>query len=219
MFNSLRKRPWMKNREIRVVEEILENLSPEKCLEWGAGYSTIYFPKFLKEDAKWITVEHDEKWSRKIRKICHNPKVEIFHVAADRFPWTDDHNDGSYEDLSGYIQFPSNYGDFDFVLIDGRARKACIIKAYNLLKEEGVVILHDANREHYHKPFGLYKHQVLFTDYRALLMKVMVNRFGGGVWIGSKGNELESLLNMDKHKESWRIYSELPNKLLPRRLT
>ena len=204
----------MKIREIQIVDEILRNLQPEKSLEWGAGYSTIYFPKFLKKNAKWFSVEHDGNWMKKIAKMNRNANVEIFHVQPDRFPWTDDHRDGSSCDLKGYIEFPSRFGRFDFILIDGRARKGCIAKACDLLKDGGVVILHDANREYYHEAFGSYEHQVLFADYRALLMKVMKNSFGGGVWIGGKGVSPENLLNMDKHRKSWKIYSQLPHYLL-----
>ena len=40
-------KPHMKNREILILEELLRNLKSKNCLEWGSGYSTIYFPKFL----------------------------------------------------------------------------------------------------------------------------------------------------------------------------
>jgi len=42
-------KPWMKYREIEIIEEILKNLQPQRVLEWGAGYSTLYFPKILTE--------------------------------------------------------------------------------------------------------------------------------------------------------------------------
>jgi predicted O-methyltransferase YrrM len=52
-------RPWMKFMEIEVIEELLTRSRPQKCLEWGAGYGTIYFPEFLSGGATWLAVEHD----------------------------------------------------------------------------------------------------------------------------------------------------------------
>lgn len=42
-----KKKPYMRYREIEVVEEILYNLQPTSCLEWGAGSSTLFFPPKL----------------------------------------------------------------------------------------------------------------------------------------------------------------------------
>ena len=62
-------KPWMKYREIEIIEEIIKNLKPKKCLEWGAGYSTLYFPRLLDSDAKWISIEHEKEWFEKNQKF------------------------------------------------------------------------------------------------------------------------------------------------------
>ena len=182
-FNKTIAKPWMKYREIEIIEEILKNLQPQKVLEWGAGYSTLYFPKILTENAMWISVEHDKEWAAKIKNANRNRRVEIFQVQPNHFPWTDEFGDGAYSDLTNYVEFPSKFGKFDFILIDGRARKNCVVKAHELAKDEGVVVLHDATREYYHEPFKLYKYQVLFADYR---------QDGSGLWVGSKGINIRS---------------------------
>jgi len=188
-------KPLMRYREIEIVEEILKNLQPKKCLELGAGYSTLSFPEFLGESAKWISIEHERHWFKKIKDMNRRSNVEIFHIPPNRFPWTDEHKDGDYSDLKDYVEFPSKFGEFDFILVDGRARNDCLIKAYELIKSDGVVVLHDANREYYHEPFKLYKHQILLKDYR---------KDPGGLWIGSKGREIMDVLDVDKHLKYWR---------------
>ena len=191
----------MRPKEIIIIEDILKNKKPKACLEWGAGYSTLYFPKHL-EDARWTVIEHDELWFNKIKQLIgQNSKTSIYYIPPNQQPWTDPYNNGSFSDLRDYITFPEKMNEkFDFILIDGRARKLCLISALKLLKNGGVVILHDANRRYYHEPFKLYKHQVLFTDFR---------HNSGGIWIGSNMLDLHNLLDVDKHKLSWRVLERI----------
>ena len=139
----------MKYREIQIIREILIRLNPRKCLEWGAGYSTLIFPNYLRGNYKWIAIEHDKQWYNIVKSINRNPRVNIFWIPLDNYPWSDPYKDGSYEDLKEYINFPAKFGKFDFILIDGRSRLYCLIKASQIVKENGVVILYDANRVHY----------------------------------------------------------------------
>lgn len=189
-------KPWMKWREIVIIEEILDNLKPQKCLEWGAGYSTLYFPKLLDNNAKWVSIEHEKEWFERIKNLNKNDNVELYLVEPNRYPWSDIYGDGDYLDLKNYVEFPSRFGKFDFILIDGRARKYCLEKAYELLKNSGVVVLHDANRVYYHEPFRLFKHSLLLTDYR---------KDAGGIWIGSKGLKIEKIVDINKHVSVWKI--------------
>ena len=190
-------KPWMRYREIEIIEEILRNLKPRKCLEWGAGYSTIRFPKILNNNAEWICIEHEHEWFLKIQDK-KNSNTALFYIPANKFPWTDEFEDGCYSDLKDYIEFPRRFGKFDFILVDGRARTDCLVESYELVKDSGVVVLHDANRKHYHQHFQLYRYQVLFKDYR---------QDEGGLWIGSKGVEIGRILDVDKHKNIWKNVS------------
>lgn len=190
-------RPWMKEREIEVIVEILKRLRPERCLEWGSGYSTLYFPRFLGNSSQWISIEHDRQWATTIKGMNRNHRAEIFHVPPDHFPWTDKNGDGAYSDLIRYIEFPSDMGSFGFILVDGRGRKDCLVKACSLLNDRGVVVLHDANRMIYRNAYSLYKHQVVFQDYRNII---------GGLWIGSNGTEMREVLDVGVQKELWSLY-------------
>lgn len=104
------RKPWMRYREMEIVEEVLRNLRPRKCLEWGAGYSTMRFPKVLQSGAKWIAVEHDYQWFNQVSDGV-GTNVEVFYVPPNNFPWTDQWQDGSYSDLHDYIEFPEGSGD------------------------------------------------------------------------------------------------------------
>ena len=37
----------MKNRETILIEELLINMQPKNCLEWGSGYSTFNFSRLI----------------------------------------------------------------------------------------------------------------------------------------------------------------------------
>ena len=195
-----KERPLMRCREIEIIEELLKNLQPKNCLEWGAGYSTTFFPRFLDKNAKWSSIEHDKRWYTKIEKMNKNHNSKVFYIPPNRSPRREQYGDGSFTDFKDYIEFPKKFGRFDFILVDGRARKHCLIKAHNLIKNKGIVVLHDANRKQYHGPFNLYKHQILFKDYR---------KEGGGLWLGSKNLRIEQVLDVERHLEVWRQITKI----------
>ncbi len=218
-------KPYMTDAEILIIEDLLQTLQPVRCLEWGAGYSTIWFSKLLPRGAEWISVEHDRKWCQTMsallqaaplsqRQIPHgwetlylraqlssaglgviDPVIRIFgsrpyadlpirlfHIPPNHSTPSDVYEDGTYADFEDYIEFPERFGQFDFILVDGRARADCLVKAYQLVKDEGAVVLHDAARRYYHKPFSLYPHQVLLAGN----LVDDPNAPAGGLWIGSK---------------------------------
>lgn len=70
----------MKYKEIIIIKEILKNKKPQMCLEYGAGYSTLYFSRYLEENAKWIAIEHNKNWFKKIKQLIHQrSNVSIYY--------------------------------------------------------------------------------------------------------------------------------------------
>ena len=207
-FGKIRKKlnknagiPWMKHKEIDVLEETIRNLEPKKCLEWGAGFSTVTFPGWLNGDYSWLSLEHNKDWAERMHILNTNNRVVIEYVAADSEPpYEDEFQDGSYNDFKTYIENPQEPGSYDFILVDGRARKYCVRRSYELLSDKGVVVLHDANRKHYYDYFHLFPHQYLFTDYLEMER---------GLWIASKERPIESLINIPKFERNWRIHYKL----------
>ena len=128
-----------------------------------------------------------------------NPDTRIFNIEPNHFPWTDPDRDGAYSDLKDYIEFPEKFKSFDFILVDGRARKACMKKALDFVSGKAVVVLHDANREYYHDAFRYYKDQVFFKNYRD----------SHGLWVGSNGCDLHEVFNVDRHIRLWQVYNKI----------
>lgn len=199
--------PWMRYREIDFITNLIKNIKPDSCLEWGAGLSTTFFTKYIPEHSKWLSVEHDEEWSKAVDSKINAPNISIVLKTANYEPedgiytsgtYTQD-NDGTYRDFKNYIEFPEEQSPFDFILIDGRAREQCLIKAKDYLSEEGIVLLHDANRTYYHNAFKHYKFGEAFLDHR---------NDAGGIWIGKNGQRpLSDYIDVDTYSKLWKLYS------------
>lgn len=226
----------MRDREIRIVEDVLRRLRPRHCLEWGAGHSTLYFTRHLSRGASWLSVEHDAEWFRAVRRqlgrrpcfsrqgpserydfhlrdrwqhvarpvieplsraadlVLGGSNVNLVHVPPNQFPWSDADGDGTYEDLIDYVEYPGRSAPFGFILVDGRARRACLLKAHSLLTDDGVVVLHDAGRRYYHDSFAPYESQILLRDDREDEI---------GLWIGRKHSTSEWSATLSAIRAMW----------------
>lgn len=193
-------KPLMKYREIIIIEELLANLQPKRCLEWGSGYSTLYFHRLLESDAHWLAIEHCEDWATKINTMTQNPRVEAVFVPPNAYPWTDEHDDGAYFDLADYVEYPKKDAPYDFILVDGRARNDCLARAYDWITDDGVVVLHDSKRPYYHESLKPFTNQVFFTHKAS---------FDKGLWIGSKRVPIEVHLNIARHQRVWHLHNLL----------
>jgi predicted O-methyltransferase YrrM len=119
----------MADKEIFIIDTILDQSKPKVCLEWGSGNSTRYFPKHHKDIVSWTAVEHNGHYVEFLAgKTADNVNV----VWADK-EW--------------YIDCVKLNGrKYDFILIDGEEREGCIRVALDIIKPGGIILLHDAGR-------------------------------------------------------------------------
>ena len=162
---ELKDYPEMWLDEIKYIEETLIKLSQKNnklnILEWGSGFSSIYFSKFLKQKGiqfKWVAVEHFVHWHEKVidmieeNKLSNNIECVLKNATLET-----DKNIQETLPLNDYINYPSELDTkFDLIIVDGRKRSECLKVASNILTTDGVVILHDAEREWYHDGFKYY---------------------------------------------------------------
>ena len=134
-----------------------------------------------------------------------NPNVEIILKKHNHYPYSDEHGDGSYEDFKDYIEAPDNGNKYDFIIIDGRARNDCLLKAMKIINEGGIILLHDANRKRYYKYLDKFKYQAIFLDYR---------HSAGGIWVGSDSRDLSEIINVRKHQKRWSLVRNKAAKIL-----
>lgn len=208
--------PLMKSKELDLITEILTKLQPKHCLEWGSGFSTLLFPKITPNLVSWLALEHNKEWFDFVQKSITDSRVELVFKAADNLNFGmeerefDKIKDGLYEDFKSYIEYPRSVGrKFDFIFIDGRARQECLKIAYDLLTDDGIVVIHDANRKHYTQSAPPFEDSLLFTDYDK-------DRNVGGIWIGAKHCKVSKYLDFQRHQELWRGHDLLYKYLFKR---
>ncbi|MFZ9981513.1 MAG: class I SAM-dependent methyltransferase [Cyclobacteriaceae bacterium] len=201
--------PWMKMRELDIIREVLFKIQPGRCLEWGSGYSTIYFPLIQKSITEWHAIEHHPGWAEIVKNKSKDERIRLHPIPPDDaayFQFKGKYGpklEGSYDDFKSYIEFPvSTGGNFDFIFIDGRARKDCLKLAFELVSENGVVIVHDANRDNYFSDLPPFRSFVRFTDFRH-------HRKEGGIWVGRKSNPVHEILDVGTHERLWKKHNLL----------
>ncbi len=168
---SWRRLPQQTFREIAlyqvVLEEIVKRLSrPPRIFEWGAGSSTVYYSKWLRNKGivfEWHAIDNSPLWYSHVQKNVRLAGVASsvrLHLAEFNPFWEDPGWDGTVPTWVGaplctpaireYIACPLILGGrFDVILVDGRFRKRCLLVAREALQPEGAILLHDASRRHY----------------------------------------------------------------------
>jgi predicted O-methyltransferase YrrM len=134
-----------------------------RVFEWGSGGSTLFFARRAQEV---IAVEHDQDWTASVQEACrsrgHQHVTVQFIPPDDRPPAvTFDPGDAAqyyssarlYSGLSfqRYAEHILNFPDahFDAVVVDGRARPACLRLALPKVKPGGLLVLDNSDRAHY----------------------------------------------------------------------
>lgn len=137
-------KPMMADAEIAIIDALIEKYKPEVCLEWGSGNSTLWFSKH-KSIKNWLSIEHNGHYVEHMTGRIP-PNVQVIWV-ADNY-W--------------YVDAVKLQGRrYDFILIDGEQREACLNIAHDIIKPGGIILLHDSGREEYQEFIRLYKGQKL----------------------------------------------------------
>ena len=169
---------WMDPVEFSQLRAILETLSPRVCLEWGSGGSTQTLLRACPFIEEYVSVEHNRAWHDKVKAEVTDPRLRLFHVAADQplelakpsqkqlEAW-DLRAEQEPAVMASYVGLPRTLGrTFDFVLVDGRARNFCVREGYELLRSGGVLVVHDAQREDYASTLAEFPRSIFLTPWR-----------------------------------------------------
>lgn len=151
------RRPWLPYGAICVL---WRELAPgDRVFEWGSGGSTIWFATL---GARVHSVEHDRGWADAVRAHLREAGLAENVEIRTREPEATRDGGGRYasarEEYSGlsfrgYVEaiqeFPD--GHFDLVVVDGRARPACLESAPPKLASGGLLLLDDSDRDRYRR--------------------------------------------------------------------
>jgi hypothetical protein len=122
--------PWMTYPFLEFLEPRIQK--PMVIFEYGSGNSTLWWAKHV---AWVISCEHDLQWYSTLKPKLPN-NVELHHIHLVRG--------------ETYCQKIAEYDNkFDMIVIDGRDRVNCAINSMQALKEEGVIIWDNSDRDIY----------------------------------------------------------------------
>jgi hypothetical protein len=143
--------------EVAMIERYLNR--DMVMLEWGAGGSTLHFPRYV--DSYHSIEHHKSHWHNVVTDPRLPDNVTTHYVEVPNEPAWKHGRRGIYAEYRPYVDAIDLVGidQYDAILVDGRARTACAFKAYRYLKPDGYLFFHDyyLNRPWYHDIETQYK--------------------------------------------------------------
>lgn len=153
--------PWITPDATHILSKVLDKNFTG--LEYGSGRSTIFLSERV---GKLFSVEHHEEWYNHVRTLLKSKgitnsdlklirpekEVPLFHSSSERQAFITKEEYPNKDSLfSSYVNYIDEFDNdfFDFVLIDGRARESCSLKAIDKLKPGGLMILDNSERVRY----------------------------------------------------------------------
>lgn len=112
--------PWYTFPAIEYIKQL--DLSSKRIFEFGSGNSSLFWADIAKEVT---SVEEDEKWYHSRLKAKRNNMKILLKEKEKEY----------------YNSILEENGDFDVIVIDGKARDKCCRTALKKIKRNGLIIL------------------------------------------------------------------------------
>lgn len=147
--------PWWTYRAVDVVEAYLSGLAtrskPVRVFEYGSGASTLWLAKRADEVH---SVEHHREFGEHLRPSLAplaNVDFRIVEPVPSDAPVVGSRKEGAAGlDFAGYVAGIDDVpGEFSLIVIDGRAREACLERARHRLEPGGVIVFDNTRRRRY----------------------------------------------------------------------
>ena len=142
--------PWMTYSFIKFMEDrVRKDMS---VFEYGCGNSTLWWADRVHSVT---SCEHDLQWFEKVKKSIPS-NVALEHIELEY--------SGAYcKKIAAYTK------EFNIVVIDGRDRVNCAVNSLPSLKEDGVIIWDNSDREIYEEGYiFLLKHGYKRLDFHGI---------------------------------------------------
>ena len=147
--------PWWTYDAIGKVETFLKARPDARVFEWGSGASTVWLAK---RASSVVSIDHDAPWVEfSAPRLAEQGNASVELVPADARP---DSNPRFVSGKPGYAgqtfrayvdAIDGHDGLFDLIVIDGRARAACLEKAVGRLAQGGLIVFDNSHRSRYRK--------------------------------------------------------------------
>lgn len=143
--------PWWTYDAIDAVDAWLAGREETRVFEYGSGASSLWLAR---RATSVHSVEHDAGFARWMApEFARHPNltVEVVEPVPSGSPVVPSAKEGQAGlDFARYVDTIDRVGgDFDLVVVDGRAREACLARAAEHLAPGGLVVLDNSRRARY----------------------------------------------------------------------
>lgn len=145
--------PWWTFESAARVEAFLLGRRGARVFEWGSGGSTVWLAR---RSSAVVAVEHDERWAAAVRAHLPAGSPVDLHVVPARAASGAAGEARSAKpgatglDFRAYVDVIEEVGGtFDVIVIDGRAREACLARAVDHVAPDGIIVFDNVERARY----------------------------------------------------------------------
>lgn len=160
--------PWWTLESTSLVDEYLAGRPNARVFEWGSGASTLWLAR---RAAEVISVEYDRDFAQLMaERIPPHVTLRLHPGIASPEPRVRSRHIGHrHTDYTHYVQaIDQTPGEFDLIVIDGRARSDCLNLALRRLKPGGMIVFDNSSRRRYRDALTLSSQSIRRTDTRGL---------------------------------------------------
>ncbi len=192
--------PAQSSIDRRILKRVFQLYAGGKLrvFEWGSGRSTVYYSRYLTSigcDFEWYAIENSWEWQEKVALLVNRYGLgKRVHLHLSEFPAFWELPGWSSEErklppgicgpkVAEYVEYPRQIAGpkgFNVIIVDGRYRRRCLLVAAEVLAPRGLVVLHDAQRAHYHTSLKDYKFGRFFDS-----GKIPGSKIKPKIWIGT----------------------------------
>ncbi len=145
--------PWWTFAATDRVARFLAERPGARVFEWGAGASTLWLAR---RAGSVTSVDHDPAWGEQLAPLLPaNARLRVVPAVPvpDLAPAVRSGRAGqSGIDFSDYVAaIESLDGDFDLLVVDGRCRELCLVRALDRLAPGGLILFDNLERVRYRR--------------------------------------------------------------------
>ncbi|WP_183094609.1 class I SAM-dependent methyltransferase [Nocardioides stalactiti] len=141
--------PWWTFDSADRIAAFLDLRPDARIFEWGSGASTLWLAA---RAGSVHSVEHHAGWAADLTpRLPANVVLEVVEPTENHRPAVGSRKPGHEGlDFAAYVAaIDRTSGVFDVIVIDGRAREACLARAVDRLAPGGVIVFDNVDRQRY----------------------------------------------------------------------
>ena len=146
--------PWWTWTATDEVARFLSARPAARVFEWGSGASTCWLSR---RSASVVSVEHHPEFASSMREcLATFDNVRLLERSATpidpvRVPVRSAKSGYTDVDFTDYVDTIDDFGpeEFDVIVVDGRAREACLSRAREHVRADGIIVLDNSDRTRY----------------------------------------------------------------------